>query len=187
MYKFCTKNVYKNLLVIPIKNGGNYVNLHEGILKNLENKKIEPPYYFLMENKITGLFCYVGVKEFMCERNGIEVPEYLVDYMDSEKVNITLVGSIPKGKSIKIECLDESLYDIPEYDKFLESELSKYCLLNENQKLKIEIMGKYYEIRVKNLTIDLGEEIEYNLIDIVNVDLNVDFIRKEIIKFCSPL
>ena len=168
---------YNNLLVLNSNEKGNYVKLSEDILECLINKNIKTPYYFLVVSETNGLFVYVGVKEFTGLYNCIEIPNHISEYLSSEYINISLVQNIPKCKTVKVKINDENFLNIPEYDKFLENELAKYCILYQNQELLIDIMDVIYKIQIIELIVDVdNEDIICELVDIVNIDVNIDII-----------
>lgn len=171
---------YDNLLVINNNNIGNYVKLSEEILEKLTNNKVEMPYYFLVESKTNGLCVYVGVKEFTGLDNCIEIPQYISEYLASDYVKISLVQNIPKCKTIKVKTENKEFLNIPEYDKFLERELSKYCILSKDQEIIVDIMDIKYKMQIIELIINIEDkDISCDLVDIVNIDVNIDIVAPE--------
>lgn len=167
-----------HLLMIPNYNNDNYINIPEKILDSLTKKKYNLPFYFKLSAN-NGLYVYVGVKEFTAPSKTLEVPSHIIQYLGTEHANLRIISEIPKGEFIKLKTNDETFYDLPDYDKFLEAELSKYCLLDINQNIIVTIMDKEYTFEINEMKIKVDEELlDYHLIDIVNVDLKVDFERK---------
>lgn len=168
-----------HLLMIPLDNNDNYINIPEKILDSLTKKKYQLPFYFKLSAN-NGLYYYVGVKEFTAESKTIEVPINIINYLGNEYGNLRIISDIPKGEFIKLKTDDNSFYDIPDYDMFLACELSKYCLLDINQTIKVNIMNKNYTFEIKDMKIKIEDNlIDYHLIDIVNIDLKVDFEREQ--------
>jgi len=173
------------LLIIPLDNKDNYINIPEKILDSITKKRYSLPYYFKITSNI-GLKTYVGVKEFTAEKQTIQVPQHIINYLGTERANICLVKDIPKGSFVKFKVSDESFYNIPDYDLFLTNELSKYCILDKNIDIPIDIMNKRYTLTIKELKIKVQDKlIDSDCIDIVNIDLNVDF-HKDISKRIFP-
>ena len=173
-----TKYKVNNLLMIPLNTFDNYINIPEKILDSITKKKYNPPFYFKLSVN-NGLKTFVGVKEFTAEKQTIEVPSHLINYLGNEKGNLCLVNDIPKGEFVKLKVDDESFYNIPEYDVFLTNELSKYCLLEKDKDFIVKIMDKEFIFKIMELKIKLDENllVDYDLVDIVNIDLKVDFER----------
>lgn len=170
----------EKLLVIPIDTFDNYVNLPVNILEKLhKSKSYKPPYYFLLKTA-TNLYEYVGVKEFTAENGSIEVPTHIAEYLLSDYVEVKLIKDIPKGKLVKLEPQKESFFNIPDNDKFLETELSKYCLLRDGATFEVMILDEKHPIKIVEMTAqETPKKItRLDVIDIINTDLNVDFINK---------
>lgn len=173
-----TKYKVNNLLMIPLNHKDNYINIPEKILDSIVKKLFNPPFYFKLSAN-NGLKTYVGVKEFTAQKQTIEVPQHLIEYLASEKANLCLVTEIPKGEFVKLKVNDNSFYDIPEYDLFLTTELSKYCLLDKNQNITFTIINKNYTFTIQELKIKIDNNLfDAELVDIVNIDLKVDFERE---------
>ena len=164
------------LLVIPYESFSNYVNLPTGLLDRiLKLKHFEQQYFFELKTSNDSLF-YVGVKEFTNEAGCIETPSWLSEIMKEDYVNITLLRNVPKGDYIKIEPQSREFFKIPDNDKILETELAKYCLLSINQIISIKIFDEIHKLKI--IEIKAKDNINSNLIDIVNINLNVDFENK---------
>jgi len=164
------------LLIIPYESFSNYVNLPSGLLDRiLKLKHFEQQYFFELKTSNNSLF-YVGVKEFTNDTGCIETPSWLSEIMKEDYVNITLLRNIPKGNYIKIEPQSRDFFKIPDNDKILETELAKYCLLSINQIISIKIFDEIYKLKI--IEIKTKDNINSNVIDIVNINLNVDFENK---------
>jgi hypothetical protein len=127
-------------------------------------------YFFELKSESKELV-YVGVKEFISTDDCVEVPCWLSEQLQTDYANITLIKDIPKGEYIKIEPQEEEFFSLPDNDKLVEYELSKYCLLQLNQIIPLQIFDKVYKFKIIEIK-------DHDLIDIVNIDLNVDFNNK---------
>lgn len=180
-----TKYSVNKLLVLPSELEGNYINLPEKVLSSI-HKKYNVPYFFkIIENK-NKLISYGMVKEFTSNKKTIELSKQIQEEINyGEYVKIVLLSNIPKGHFVKFKVNDNSLYEIPDYDLFLQNELSKFNILYLNQKLFINIMDREFIFIIEEIKIKIDDEIyDGDLIDINNIDLNIDFNypQKEIIK-----
>jgi hypothetical protein len=158
------------LLVIPYDSYSNYINLPPSSLDRISKLNITNTYFFELKTN-TDLVSYVGVKEFISEESCIEVPSWLAESLGVDYVNITLIKNIPKGEYIKIEPQSEDFFALPNNDKLVEVELAKYCLLQLNQIISMKIFDKVYEFKIIEIK-------DHDIIDIINIDLNVDFVNK---------
>jgi hypothetical protein len=160
------------LLVIPYDSYSNYINLPQKSLERLSKLNTDGTYFFEIKGD-NELISYVGVKEFTCDEDCIEVPSWMAERMGVDFVNVVLIKNIPKGNYIKIEPLDENFFNLPDNDKLIEHELSKYCLLNINQLIHLKIFDQIYKFKILEMKSYL--KIEADVIDITNIDLNVDY------------
>jgi len=166
---------FNNLLVVPYKSLDNFVNLPNSILEKLsKNTNLIMPYYFEI---ITSYECsyYVGVKEFTSQDSTIEVPTWLAENLGEDYINIKLIKDIPKAKYIKIKPLSENFFDIPENDLALEKALSNYCILQSELIIQVVIFDVTYEIKI--LEIKNEDDILVDFAQIINVDLDVEFVN----------
>jgi ubiquitin fusion degradation protein 1 len=166
---------FNNLLVVPYKSLDNFVNLPNSILEKLsKNTNLIMPYYFEI---ITSYECsyYVGVKEFTSQDSTIEVPTWLAENLGEDYINIKLIKDIPKAKYIKIKPLSENFFDIPENDLVLEKALSNYCILQSELIIQVVIFDVTYEIKI--LEIKNEDDILVDFAQIINVDLDVEFVN----------
>jgi ubiquitin fusion degradation protein 1 len=166
---------FNNLLVVPYKSLDNFVNLPNSILEKLsKNTNLIMPYYFEI---MTSYECsyYVGVKEFTSQDSTIEVPTWLAENLGEDYINIKLIKDIPKAKYIKIKPLSENFFDIPENDLALEKALSNYCILQSELIIKVVIFDVTYEIKI--LEIKNEDDILVDFAQIINVDLDVEFVN----------
>lgn len=158
------------MIVFPYESYSNYINLPARCLERLSNLRMDDTYFFELKSESKELV-YVGVKEFISTDDCVEVPCWLSEQLQTDYANITLIKNIPKGEYIKIEPQEEAFFSLPDNDKLVEYELSKYCLLQLNQIIPMQIFDKVYKFKIIEIK-------DYDIIDIVNVDLNVDFNNK---------
>ena len=159
------------LFVLPYDSYSNYINLPVRCLERLSNLHMTDTYFFELKSESKELV-YVGVKEFTSPEDCVELPSWMSELLATNfVVNITLIKNIPKGEYIKIEPLEEEFFSLPDNDKLVEYELSKYCLLQLNQIIPMKIFDKVYKFKIIEIK-------DHDLIDIINIDLNVDFNNK---------
>lgn len=164
---------FDKLLIIPYDSYTNYVNLPPTILDKLTKKpNIKTPYFFQLKTSYDVSY-YVGVKEFTAEQNTIEIPTWIATDIGEDEIAINLITDIPKGKYVKLDVLSDSFYSLPDNDVILEKALSEYCLLELNQIIYVSLLDEIYKIKIVDIKTDMDEST--NIIDIINVDLNVDF------------
>ena len=158
------------MIVFPYESYSNYINLPTRCLERLSNLHMSNTYFFELKSESKELV-YVGVKEFISTDDCVEVPCWLSEQLQTDYANITLIKNIPKGEYIKIEPQEEEFFSLPDNDKLVEYELSKYCLLQLNQIIPLQIFDKVYKFKIIEIK-------DHDLIDILNIDLNVDFNNK---------
>jgi hypothetical protein len=158
------------MIVFPYESYSNYINLPARCLERLSNLHMSNTYFFELKSESKELV-YVGVKEFISTDDCVEVPCWLSEQLQTDYANITLIKNIPKGEYIKIEPQEEEFFSLPDNDKLVEYELSKYCLLQLNQIIPLQIFDKVYKFKIIEIK-------DHDLIDIINIDLNVDFKNK---------
>lgn len=162
-------------LIIPYESYSNYINLPNKILEKLsKNKQLKTPYYFELKTSYDSCF-YVGVKEFTAQENSVEIPLWMIDNIGEDFININLVKKIPKGKYVKIEPMENMFFDLPENDLLLEKALSEYSILQIGQTIPVKLLDEIYNMKI----IELKDENDVNIdfVDIINVDINVDFLN----------
>ncbi len=138
---------------------------------------IKPPYYFLIESQL-GLVTYCGVIDFTADENCVVIPNYIMNQLQifgSDFVTIRYVQDIPKGTFVQIEPQEIEIFTIPDLDKFLELEFSKYCILYTNQILELNYDTAIYHILIKEVKSDMENT---TIIDIVNTDIKIDIFNK---------
>ena len=171
---------FSNLLVIPYESFDNFVNLPNSILEKLsKNNNVSMPYYFKLETSY-GSCHYVGVKEFTSQESTIEVPTWIAKDLGEDYINIKLIEDITKAKYIKIKPLSKNFFDIPENEIALEKSLSNYCILQTELTIEVLIFDVTYEIKI--LEIKDENDIFVDFAQIINVDLDVEFVNNFIKK-----
>ena len=175
----------EDFIVIPYLSYSNYVKLPPSVLHKLTNKNsdsdsdfdgisdtddISFPIYFELQTSI-GLVMSVGVMEFTAEEDYIEIPEWICEYLSSGTVKIKQIKNILKCDFLKIQPLNERFYNLPDNDILLEIELSKYCLLENQQIIYINLYDEIYTFKISEIK-SMG--INCEIVDITNIDVNVD-------------
>jgi hypothetical protein len=162
------------LLIIPYTSYSNYVNLPSNILDKLSKNNCNQ-YFFELKTSY-GLSFYVGVKQFTAIDNTIEVPEWIANNIGEDYIEVHLLKNIQKGKYVKIQPQEKKFFNLPENDILLEKALSEYCLLNNNQTIKVNLLDEEYSMKIMEIKTENNKNAK--TINIVNVDLNVDFDNK---------
>lgn len=163
---------------------GNMVDLPHDFLEKLNEKKLDPPYFFQITTQ-SKLKSFVSVRQFTSQKDTIEIPLWLSNQLGifgNEIINVKLITNIPKGKFIRIRPESEDFFDIPEYESCLETKLSLFPLLYQGMSIEISIMDKKYEIYVEDVDMDwenfdfskVTDTLEMNVINVINSDVNVD-------------
>lgn len=166
---------FDNLLVLPFESSDNFVNLPNSILEKLsKNNNITMPYYFAIKTSY-GTSHYVGVKEFTATDSTIEVPTWITQNLGVDFIDIELIKKIHKAKYIKIEPLSKDFFNIPENDLALEKSLSNYCILQADLTIEVVIFDIIYKIKILEIKDDENTYVDYA--QIINVDLDVEFIN----------
>lgn len=169
-----------------------YVDLPTKVLEDL--KDAEFPLIFKLTtfiNKDIRNSTFCGVKEFI-EGSNMSVPSWMMENLLSPEngiIQLSYIKYIPYGKYVELEPLDESFFKIPNYDVYLESQLSDHCILTKDQVIKVKIEGEHYRIKVNLVEVD-WEQVDFdklgvnyqdelsNSINIVNQDIKVNMINK---------
>jgi hypothetical protein len=162
------------LLVIHNDTCDNYVNLPLNVLKELSsNKKIKMPYLFKIESN--NLQFFVGVKEFTAIESTVNVPSWIASNLSDDYISLKLVKNFPKAKFIKIEPLSREFFKIPDNDEVLASALSNYCVLQTNTIIEVKLLDNVHKIKILEIKDNDDNIIETG--DILNIDINVDFVN----------
>lgn len=161
-----------------------YINLPISVLEMYKDKEF--PLYFKITGN-TGMNIIIGVKDFNTNDNVIEIPKWLSIYLDienNEYIDVELSKQPILANFIKLEPQEEELFNIPDYDKHLEKELSNFSTLKIDCIFNININNKDYHFKVLELEPDwfLISDIKYdnniNCLSLINIDLNVDIHNK---------
>jgi ubiquitin fusion degradation protein 1 len=162
------------LLVIPYDSFSNYVNLPSNILDKISKMKNQHlPYHFEIKTSFD-LVAYVGVKEFTAEKECIEVPIWLSEFLADDYLMVTFLKDIPKGEYIKIQPQSSKFFDIPDAEQILELALSNYCLLNLNQIIEVKLLDEVHKIKIIECKNKVTDTDNCELVEITNVDIKVD-------------
>ena len=164
------------LLVIPYESYSNYVNLPSSTLERISKlKHFEQQYFFELKTSYESVF-YVGVKEFTDNLGCIEVPMWLSENINEDYIHVSLLRNVPKGDYVKIEPQSKEFFKIQDNDKILEKELVQYCLLSIDQIIPIKIFDQIYTFKI--IEIKSIDQVNCDVVDIININLNVDFENK---------
>ena len=151
---------YSNKLLLP-----------EEILRNLMKKKYNPPFFFKIENINMKYGQVCGVQEFSAPPGVVHVPYHIMEGLgisEGQHVEIQLASPV-KGTYIKIQPHTTSFIDLSNPKALLEKVLSeKYPVVTEGHTIAIEYVNKVFYI-------DIVKTEPAPVIDILNVNLNVDF------------
>jgi hypothetical protein len=162
------------LLILPYSSCSNYVNLPSNILDKLsKNTKNNDKHYFFELKTSYGLSFYVGVKQFTATEGTIEVPEWIVDNIGEDYIEVHLLKNVAKGKFVKIQPQEKKFFSLPDNDVILEKALSEYCLLHINDTIKVKLLDEEYSMKIVEIKTENNKNAK--TINIVNTDLNVDF------------
>ena len=164
------------LLVIPYDSFTNYVNLPSSALERITKlKHFEQQYFFELKTSYDSIF-YVGVKEFTNNFGCIEIPMWISENINEDYIHVSLLRNVPKGDYVKIEPQSKEFFKIQDNDKILEKELAEYCLLSIDQIIPIKIFDEIYTFKI--IEIKSKDNIDCDVVDIININLNVDFENK---------
>lgn len=136
----------------------NAVTLPETILEFCVQRNKQFPYFFSMESSDNTSRTFVSVKQFDSHTSseiGLS-PEFaaLHQIYPNQIVTISMVWNVPAADFISIEPLSESFFSIPEYETFLEKELSKYAVMYKTQNIVLSHGGELYTIHVRDIKAD---------------------------------
>jgi hypothetical protein len=160
-----------------------YINLPISVLEMYKDKEF--PLYFKITGN-TGMNIIIGVKDFNT-KDIIEIPKWLAIYLDvqnNEYIDVELSKQPLLSNYVKFEPQEEELFNIPDYDKHLEKELSNFSTLKIDCVFNININNKDYHFKVLELEPDwfLISDDKYdkdiNCLSLINIDLNVDIHNK---------
>jgi hypothetical protein len=166
-----------------ILNSG-YINLPLNILEKYTDKDF--PLYFKLTGN-TGMNIIIGVKEFTAKEDVVEIPKWLAIYLavqEMEIIDVELSKQPLLCNFVKLEPQEEELFNISDYDKHLEKELSNFSTLKIDSIFNIFIDNKEYHFKVLELDPDwflIGDDKYINDVDclsLINIDLNVDIYNK---------
>lgn len=171
----------------PALNESHQINLPEEFLKELIDSEKEHPYIFEIKNHFHIFFS--SVLEFSAEESTIELPYVLANQFGLENNDIIEIKYLSKVlfcKDLQLEPLTESFFNTENYEKFLESKLSRFSLLYLNQVFYLtDDQNNTYAIKVKKIEPDF-ENINFSDFTtenqkcyiITNQDVNVDIVNQ---------
>lgn len=150
-----------NKIVIPISFFQNYTDRYE----HCNDLK------FILNNGDKQLI--VGIYEF-CENDLIYIPKWMQQHFniqDGDKIKIKYQHeNIEKGSKCVIQAQDVNFLNIKDPCKVLEKIFNNYTVIYKDQ------MIEFYDENV-NYKIKIVETIPHNIIDIIDIDLNIDFVE----------
>lgn len=167
----------------------NSIKLPHTFFEQIINANYEPPFFFKIKTEI-GTSIITSVNEFTSDLSTIQLSEDSLDNLcisDNYIVEVEFIEKVPKGKMIRITPLSEDFFKIPEYDSILETKISDYSILYNNQIISLDIFDKKYQIMIDNIEPNWDNmEIKHvEMINIINIDLSVDinnkFLEKDIL------
>ena len=149
----------------------NKVLLPEEILRSLMKLKHNPPFFFKIENIDMKYGQVCGVQEFSAPPGVVHLPYHIMEGLgisEGQHVDIQLAFPV-KGTYIKIQPHTTSFINLTNPKALLEKVLSeKYPVVTEGHTIAIEYLNKVFYI-------DIVKTEPAPVIDILNVNLNVDF------------
>lgn len=170
------------------------VNLPQEYLEKLiEDEIVEEStncFCFEIKNEFHTMYCCC--LEFTAEEETVEIPFYMVNQNDTlvfetnDMVTITYIPKIQFCKFLQLEPLVETFFSQPEYETFLEKELSKISLLYENQIFYIfDSHQTPFPIKVKQIQPDWDNvnicdfhETNQSCFLLIDQDVNVDIVNQ---------
>lgn len=172
--------------VLDYESTGGYIKLPQSVLAEL--KDCEFPIFFKLTSG-SGLYIITGVKEFTAPKDSAMLPNWMlmqfgINILD--KIKVELVKYVPKAKLVKLEPQEEELFQIKDYDIFLESQLSNHCIIQINNIIPLKIFDKTFTIKIIEVELDwdivdwekIKPEFTENVGEIINCDLNVNIFNK---------
>lgn len=174
------------LEVLDYDSKGGYIKLPQNVLSDL--KDCEFPIFFKITSN-SGLYIISGVKEFTAPKNSCMLPNWMLIQLGInilDKVKIELIKYIPKAKLVTLEPQEKELFEIKDYDVFLESQLSNHCIIQKGNIIPLKIFDNNFNIKITEVNLDwdivdwenLKPEFTENIGEIINCDLNVNIFNK---------
>ena len=134
-------------------------------------KKYNPPFFFKIENIDMKYGQVCGVQEFSAPPGVVHLPYHIMESIgisEGQHVEIKLASPV-KGTYIKIQPHTTSFINLSNPKALLEKVLSeKYPVVTEGHTIAIEYLKKVFYV-------DIVKTEPAPVIDILNVNLNVDF------------
>lgn len=113
---------------------------------------------------------FVSILNFT-DDNVIYVPKWIQKHFeidDGDDLFLMLSENLQKGHSVKIQAQSVDFLKISDPCKVLEKVINKYTALFKNQTISFEIEGSNYDIKITECN-------PADHIDVVDIDLNIDF------------
>lgn len=150
----------------------NKILLPESILYSLKSSEdLNFPLFFKIINKNTEFGCICGLEEFSSPPGVCHIPYHVMNNIsvnEGENVQVVLMN-IPEGTYAKFRFHESEFPNFEDSKKKFESIISKdYPVINQGQTLQI-----FYNNKVH--LVDVLETKPNEFINIINVNLNVDF------------
>jgi len=149
----------------------NKILLPEDILRSLMKKKHSPPFFFKVLNIDMDYGQVCGVQEFSAPPGVVHVPYHIMEDLgisEGQHIEIQLASPV-KGTYIKIKPHKTEFINLDDPKEILEKVLSeKYPVVTRGHTIAIEHTHKVFYI-------DIVYTEPAPVIDILNVNLNVDF------------
>lgn len=144
----------------------------EAILDHLHRyPNISSPYIFKLKNKDRIHYC--GVLEFTSDSaHVVYVPQWIMtnmDLKDGDRFEILSVN-LQKGDLITLQPRNELFFKLSNPKSVLENYLRKFTVLYQGETLRIQYLGRTFDI-------DVVETKPDRAIDITDIDLKLQFIN----------
>jgi hypothetical protein len=155
-----------------VLNGSDKIIMPEAILDHLHRyPNIMSPYMFRLKNKDKVGYC--GVLEFTSDSpHVVYVPKWLMvnlGLMDGDRFEILSVN-LQKGEMISLRPKTEMFFKLSNPKSVLENHLKRFTVLYQGETLRLDYLGKSFEI-------DVAETSPDRAIDITDIDLKLQFIN----------
>nr|UXY87209.1 ubiquitin fusion degradation protein [Cryptomonas sp.] len=150
---------------------GDKILLPSSILEIVSNYNVKWPLIFEITNKISGKKTHCGVLEFTSDEGCAYLPYWMMrnlDILEGEKLYFGY-ADLEKGNYIKIQPQTSDFLEISNPKAVLEAKLRNFTCLTKRDVIAIDYNEKIYWLNV--IEVKPG-----NAINIVEADINVDFI-----------
>jgi len=151
-------------------NQTNKIILPLSIMSEISDKFDQMNYITFKLKKLNFDDIYVSILNFTDE-NIIYVPKWIQKHFeleDGDDLFLILSDTLQKGNSVKIQAQSVDFLKISDPCTVLEKVINKYTALFKNQTISFEFEGSNYDIKITECT-------PTDHIDVVDIDLNIDF------------